>query len=111
MSGIWAGFALDPLGRFSDFSQQLGEGVPISANLRRLGLYAEDLSRLVRRSLEAAFSIRTRAGPVKVAQYEVLGNGAKRHVRPVRDDRNVRLLVSHAAQRLPALVDRPVRDG
>jgi hypothetical protein len=36
---------------------------------------------------------------VKVAQYEVLGNDAKRHVRPVRDDRNVRLLVvSHAAQ-------------
>jgi hypothetical protein len=30
---------------------------------------------------------------------------------PQRDDRNVRLLVSHAAQRLPALVDRPVRDG
>jgi hypothetical protein len=35
---------------------------PISANLRSLGLYTEDLSRLVRRSLEAAFSIRTRAG-------------------------------------------------
>jgi hypothetical protein len=48
---------------------------------------------------------------VKVAQYEVLGNDAKRPVRPGRDDRNVRLLVSHAAQRLPALVDRPVRDG
>ena len=45
------------------------------------------------------------------AQYEVLGNDAKRHVRPVRDDRNVRLLLSNAAQRLPALVDRPVRDG
>jgi hypothetical protein len=45
---------------------------------------------------------------VKVAQYEVLGNDAKRHVRPVRDDRNVRLLVSHAAPRLPASVDRPV---
>src|ERR1700741_3047339 len=28
-----------------------------------------------------------------------------------RDDRNTRLLVSHAAQRLPAFVDRPVRDG
>jgi hypothetical protein len=40
---------------------------------------------------------------VKVAQYEVLGNEAKRQVRP--------LLVSHAAQRLPAYVDRPVRDG
>jgi hypothetical protein len=35
---------------------------PISANLRSLGLYTEDLSRLVRRSLEVAFSIRTRAG-------------------------------------------------
>jgi hypothetical protein len=30
---------------------------PISANLRSLGLYTEDLSRLVRRSLEVAFSI------------------------------------------------------
>ena len=39
---------------------------------------------------------------MKVAQYEVLGNDAKRHVRPVRDDRNVRLLLSNAAQRLPA---------
>ncbi len=28
-----------------------------------------------------------------------------------RDDRNTRLSVSHAAQRLPAFVDRPVRDG
>jgi hypothetical protein len=27
----------------------------------------------------------------KVAQYEVLGNNAKRHVRPARDDRNIRL--------------------
>jgi hypothetical protein len=44
---------------------------------------------------------------VKVAQYEVLGNDAKRPVRPARDDRNVRLLVPHAAQRLPPLVDRP----
>jgi hypothetical protein len=32
---------------------------PISANLRSLGLYTEDLSRLVRRSLEVVFSIRT----------------------------------------------------
>jgi hypothetical protein len=47
---------------------------------------------------------------VKVAQYEVLGNDAKRRVRPLRDDRNIRLSVSHAAQRLPALIDRPVRD-
>jgi hypothetical protein len=60
---------------------------PIHVNLRGLGLYAEDL---------------TRRDSVKVAQYEVLGNDAKRHVRPGRDDRNVRLLVSHAAQRLPA---------
>jgi len=36
-------------------------------NLRGLGLYAEDLSR---------------RDSVKVAQYEVLGNGAKRRVRP-----------------------------
>jgi len=32
---------------------------------------------------------------MKVAQYEVLGNGAKRDARPARDDRKVRLLVSH----------------
>jgi hypothetical protein len=72
---------------------------PISANLRSLGLYLEDLSR---------------RDSVKVAQYPAaagLGNDAKRRVRPARDDRNVRLLVSQAAQRLPALVDRPVRDG
>jgi hypothetical protein len=61
-------------------------------------MYAEDLSR---RDLMK----------VHEAQYEVLGNDAKRQVRPVRDDRNVRLLVSNAAQRVPALVDRPVRDG
>ena len=48
---------------------------------------------------------------MKVAQYEVLGNEAKRQVRLVGDDRNTRLLISHAAQRLPAFVDRPVRDG
>jgi hypothetical protein len=45
---------------------------PISVNLRSLGLYVEDLSR---------------RDSVKVAQYEVLGNDAKRHVRPARDDR------------------------
>jgi hypothetical protein len=39
---------------------------------------------------------------VKVAQHEVLGNDAQRHVRPGRDDRNARLLVSDAVQRLPA---------
>ena len=43
--------------------------------LKSLGLSGEDLSR---RDL------------MKVAQYEVLGNDAKRHVRPARDDRNVR---------------------
>jgi len=61
-------------------------------------LYGEDLSR---------------RDPVKVAQYEVLGDETKRYVRPICiwDDRNARLLVSHAAQRLPAFVDRPVRDG
>ena len=48
---------------------------------------------------------------MKVAQYPAaagLGNDAKRRVHPVRDDRNVRFSVSHAAQRLPAMVDRPV---
>ncbi len=45
---------------------------------------------------------------MKVAQYEVLGNEAKSYVRPVRDDRNTRFLILHAAQQLPALVDRPV---
>jgi hypothetical protein len=44
----------------------------ISVNLRNLGLYDEDLSR---------------RDSVKEAQYEVLGNDAKRHVRPDRDDR------------------------
>jgi hypothetical protein len=48
---------------------------------------------------------------MKVAQYEVLGNDAKGVIRPGRDDRNARLLVSHAAQQLPAFLDRPVRDG
>jgi hypothetical protein len=51
---------------------------------------------------------------VKAAQYPAaagLVNDAKRHHRPVRDDRNGRLLVLRAAQRLPASVDRPVRDG
>ncbi len=69
-----------------------------------LGLYGEDLSRLVRRSPEGEGG----RDSVKVAQYEVLGNEAKRQVHPVRDDRNARLLVSHTAQRLPTFVDRPV---
>jgi len=48
---------------------------------------------------------------MKEAQYEVLGNDAKRHVRPARDDRNIRLLVSRTARRLSAPVDCPVQDG
>jgi hypothetical protein len=99
-------------------------------NIKRLGLYGEDLSRLVRRSREASFALRATARPLyegralarrrrgeggrdsmKVAQYEVLGNEAKRQVRPVRDDRNARLLVSYAAQQLPTFVYRPSRDG
>jgi hypothetical protein len=53
----------------------------------------------------------SRRDAMKVAQYEVLGNDAKGVIRPGRDDRNARLLVSHAAQQLPAFLDRPVRDG
>jgi hypothetical protein len=86
---------------------------PMRVNLRGLGLYAEDLSRLVRRSWRSPFRFELRQGEggrdsVKVAQYEVLGNDSKRHVRLVRDDRTGRLLISHAAQRLAAMVDRPV---
>ena len=44
------------------------------------------------------------------AQYEVLGNEEKNRSVP-SDDRNAGLLVLHAAQRLPAFADRPVRDG
>jgi hypothetical protein len=80
---------------------------PISANLRSLGLYTEDLSRLVRHSPEGEGG----RDSVKVAQYEVLGNDAKRQVRPGRDDRIAWRLVSHAAQRLLASLDRPFRDG
>src|SRR5260221_526840 len=46
----------------------------------------------------------------KVAQYDVLGNDARRRVRPARDDRNARLW-SHAIPRAQAAIDRPVRDG
>jgi hypothetical protein len=49
----------------------------------------------------------SRRDSVKVAQYEVLGNDAKRQVRPGKDDRIAWRLVSHAAQRLPASLDRP----
>jgi hypothetical protein len=86
--------------RWSDgISSVAVQRLPMRINLRGLGLYAEDLSR---------------RDSVKVAQYPAaagLGNDVKRRVRPARDDRNVRLLGSQAAQRLPALVDRPVRDG
>ena len=44
------------------------------------------------------------------AQYEVLGNGAKRDVRPARDDRKVWLLVCRMRlHQRKAAVDRPVR--
>jgi hypothetical protein len=92
-------------------------------------LYTEDLSRHVRHSPKATFALRATARPqyegratakrrrgeggrdsVKVPQYEVLGNDAERRVRPGsgRDDRIAWRLVWHAAQRLPASVDRPV---
>jgi hypothetical protein len=51
---------------------------------------------------------------MKVAQYEVLGNDAKRDVRPGsgRDDRNVWLLVSLTPFTSEgADLDRPIRDG
>jgi hypothetical protein len=46
-----------------------------------------------------------------LARYEVPGDDAKRPVRPGsgRDDRIAWRLVSHAAQRLPASLDRPFR--
>jgi hypothetical protein len=49
----------------------------------------------------------------KVAQYEVLGNEAKNRSVPLAlgTIEMLGLLVFHAAQRLPAFVDRPVRDG
>jgi hypothetical protein len=85
----------------------------ISANLRSLGLYTEDLSCLsaIARRPPSLFELRRGEGgrdSVKVAQYEVLGNDAKKQVRPGRDDRIAWRLVSHAAQRLPASLDRPV---
>jgi hypothetical protein len=49
---------------------------------------------------------------MKVAQYEVLGNDAKRNARPDRDDRTVWLLVSYIWLReRKQPIDRPVRDG
>jgi hypothetical protein len=63
------------------FHDSLGRS-PISANLRSLGLYTEDLS--LRDS-------------VKVVQYEVLGNDAKRQVRPGTDSSLETLTQSAAA--------------
>jgi hypothetical protein len=49
---------------------------------------------------------------MKVAQYEVLVNDAKRNARPDRDDRTVWLLVSYIWLReRKQPIDRPVRDG
>jgi hypothetical protein len=106
--------------------ESLARRSPISANLRSSGLYTEDLSRPVRHRPKATFALRATARPqregratakrrrgeggrdsVKVAQYEVLGNDAKKQVRPVRDDRIAWRLVWHAAQQLPASLDRP----
>jgi hypothetical protein len=49
----------------------------------------------------------------KVAQYEVLGNEGKNRSVPLAlgTIEMLGLLVLHTAQRLPAFVDRPVRDG
>lgn len=53
---------------------------------------------------------RSSRDPMKLAQYEVLGNDAKGDIRPaIRDDRNDRLLISHAPLQAKAAVDRPVR--
>ena len=48
---------------------------------------------------------------MKVAQHEVLGNDAKRNVRPGRDDRNIWLLISLMPLTRVAALDRPIRDG
>ena len=63
-------------------------------NLKGLGLYGENLSW---------------SDSVKIAQYEVLGMKQKDTSVPSGTIENARLLVLHAAQRLPAFVDRPVR--
>jgi hypothetical protein len=74
------------------YSHGIARRRSMRGNIKRLGLYGEDLSRLVRRSREAAFALRATARPlyegralarrrrgeggrdsVKVAQYEVLG--------------------------------------
>jgi hypothetical protein len=63
-----------------------------------LGLYGEDfcpgLSAVAGRPPSLFERRRGEGGrdSVKVAQYEVLGNDAKRDARPAGDDRNIRLL-------------------
>jgi hypothetical protein len=49
---------------------------------------------------------------MKVAQYEVLGNNAKRGVRPARGTIEVfwLLVLWYAPSRAQATIDRPVRD-
>jgi hypothetical protein len=47
----------------------------------------------------------------KVAQYEVLGNEAKNRSVPSGTIEMLGFWSSRAAQRLPAFIDRPVRDG
>ena len=95
--------------RFAFPAVIFGSG-PAAAHLRQhkgYGWHGEDLYLLVRRSPEGEGGEGlSESGPVRSA-----GNEAKRHVRPARDDRNDRLLVSHAAQLLSAPIDRPVRDG
>jgi hypothetical protein len=99
-----------PLGRKPDSVWRL----PMCVNLRV-------------RDQDRAGSVRgdqSRRDLTKVAQYEVLGNEAKRRVRPVgtnafgvRDNRNARLLVSHAlgdckySSIVPFLLRRPDYGG
>jgi hypothetical protein len=45
---------------------------------------------------------------MKVAQYEVLGNDARRHVRPARDDRNVACGFTSVSYRRSSLRDAPL---
>jgi hypothetical protein len=73
--------------------------LPIGVNLRGLGLRGQDLSRLVRRSPEGEGG----RDSVKVAQHPPRRTGKWRaKIRPSRHDGNARLLVSDAAQLLPA---------
>src|ERR1700751_2001608 len=68
---------------------------PISANLRVLGLYAEGLSR---------------RDSVKVAQYEVLGNDAKKTC-PSRKRRSKRSAFGLARRSATASIDRSSRSS